>query len=45
MNYLDIETHVPKYVAEKQEQNALIKGLIIGFFIGVMFGFAYVFFK
>jgi len=42
MNYGNTETHVPKYVAEKNQNDALIRGLIIGFIIGVSFGFAYV---
>lgn len=42
MNYGNTETHVPKYVAEKNQNEALIRGLIIGFIIGVAFGFAYV---
>jgi hypothetical protein len=34
MKYGNTETHIPIYVAEKNEQDAKIKGFIYGFLIG-----------
>ena len=41
MTYGNTDTHVPKYVAEKNEQDAKIKGFMLGLIIGAVLSYLF----